>query len=545
MRRLGSLYPFLFVLVPVLFRASESPGYFTLGDLATILAVLLVAVAAVYALAALVFRGRAEGRLPALAAFLAVVWFFGFDSMARRLPHAPYRLHYVAAGVVGAVATVALFRWLARRPARLRTAGTFLTLTGTLLVAWSAARIAAAGIRSREQIARSALARELARPIPGPATAPSPRRDVYLIVLDEYANPTVLRDALGFDNSAFVDSLRALGFHVPEVTGSNYGHTLLSLPSLLNAAHVERVGKELPRGSTGVALVNHLLAHSRVARFLQARGYEYVVFPALWWTATRTSPIADSVAQVWSGLNLDRALTRTEFRRVLRRGTVLDYIHRDEPWDGDFIRRTLDGVARLPSLKQPVFAFAHVMSPHFPYVFDPACRTPPRFSFRARKTSYLGQIPCTNALVLDMVTRLIRDSEVPPVILLQSDHGTKVLGFPGEGVEQVTPAQAWERLGAFGAYYLPDGGAAEFGDTVTAVNVLGNVLRRYFGAELPREPDTRYLSVEHAPFEFVRADPAWLARGAVQARTTGTAIDQTGMAPGRTGSPRSGPARTR
>ena len=513
MRRLASLYPFLLALVPVLFRARESPGYFSLGDLAEILAVLLVGVGVVYALAALVFRGRAEGRLPALTAFLVVLWFFGFDGAAKRLPRMPHHLQFVALALVGAVLTVALFRWLARRPAALRTTATFLTLTGTLLVLRSVVGIGADEARSSRQISRSALTRQLARPIPGPARAPGPERDIYLIVLDEYANAAVLQQALGFDNSAFVDSLRALGFYVPALVRSNYGHTLLSIPSLLNSAHVYPLQQELPPGSTDPTLPNNLLAHSRVARFLQARGYRYVMFPALWWGATRTSPIADSVVHVWHGLSLDRALSRTELRRVIRGGTLVDYLHRDDPWDGDFARRTLDGVARLPAVKAPVFAFAHVLNPHFPYVFDASCRTPPRFPSREREVAYVAQIRCLNGLVLDMVTRLIRDSDVPPIILLQGDHGSKVRGFEGEKtVEQVSAAEAWERFGAFGAYYLPDGGAAAFGDTVTVVNVLGDVLRRYFGARLPREPDTQYLSVEAAPFRFVRVDPRWLER---------------------------------
>jgi hypothetical protein len=103
---------------------------------------------------------------------------------------------------------------------------------------------------------------------------------------------------------------------------------------------------------------------------------------------------------------------------------------------------------------------------------------------------------------------------VPPVILLQGDHGSTMLGFAtARTAEQVSAPEAWERFGAFGAYYLPDGGAAAFGDTVTIVNVLGNVLRKYFGARLPREPDTQYLSVERAPYRRVRVDPEWRAEG--------------------------------
>src|SRR6185312_12517245 len=106
-----------------------------------------------------------------------------------------------------------------------------------------------------------------------------------------------------------------------------------------------------------------------------------------------------------------------------------------------------------------------------------------------------------------------------PVILLQGDHGTSTLEYSeAPTAAQVDPAAARERFGAFGAYYLPDSGAAAFGDTVTVVNVLGNVLRHYFGAELPPEADDRYLSLERTPFEF--------SRGGDQPRAT-TSLERT------------------
>jgi hypothetical protein len=280
------------------------------------------------------------------------------------------------------------------------------------------------------------------------------------------------------------------------------------------------VSGELPTGATDATLVNYLLGQSRVARYLQARGYRYVFFPSSWWTSTRTSPIADSVVHVWSGLDLGRELSSTEFRRVIRRLAPFGLLHSDSPTDAEFVRRTLDGVARLPSVEGPVFAFAHVLSPHSPYVFDRECRLASRYvNGRNRAAAYLDQMECLNGLVLAVVNRLLRDSKVPPVIVLQGDHGSAMLGFnKAAKVEQVTATAAWERFGAFGAYYLPDGGAAAFGDTVSVVNVLGDVLRHYFGAELPREPDERYLSVEPAPFRFVHADPTWVAGGHPSAR---------------------------
>jgi hypothetical protein len=409
---------------------------------------------------------------------------------------------------------VALVWWLGRRPKALRGVATFLTLTCGLLVLRFGAGVVLDRLHERSAIAGSAVARELETPIRGPAAAPAPARDVYLILLDEYANDAVLRDVLGFDNRQFEDSLRALGFHIPAASGSNYTQTILSLPSLLNAAHVWRVERELPPGSNDPSLVNHLLARSRVARFFQSHGYRYVFFPSGWWSSTQTSPIADSVVRVWRGFDLDRELSHTEFRRAVMRTTLLRYAKPEDPFDGEFVRRTLDGVAQLPADSAPTFAFAHVLNPHWPFVFDRDCRRPPAdLGVRDRRAAYVGQLQCLNGLVLAAVTKILRDSDLPPVILLQGDHGTAILHGGARSAEQVTARSAWERFGAFGAYYLPGSRAPEMGDSITVVNVLGQVLRGYFGADLPPEPDDHYMSIEASPFHFVRADPAWLAKG--------------------------------
>ncbi|MBA3259615.1 MAG: hypothetical protein H0T68_09140 [Gemmatimonadales bacterium] len=504
-RRVTAFHPFLFAAVYVLYLAAENPGGYEVGDLLPVTATVLAGVGLVYLLASLAFRQPNDTLLPALVTLLAVVFCFGLPQLTQSFRGGPRNPASVAIAVLGIVAGGLAVRWLARRPGRLQSASTLLTLTGTLLVVRFAADIVADQVRSRRIVAESDLVRELAQPIPGPPSAAPPLRDVYLLVLDEYANATVLRERFGYDNRPFEDSLRALGFHIPTTVRSNYFHTILSLPSLLNAAHLHRVGDELPEGVTDPALVNRLLERSRVASYLKARGYRYVFFPSMWWNSTRWAPLADSVVQVWPGFKPGQAAFRTEFRRVVQEGSALRYLTRRGPWDADHVRRTLGAFKELSSVNDPVFAFAHVLSPHSPYVFDRECGTPSSSAAADRKEGYIGQLECLNSMVLDVATRLLLDSEVPPVIILQGDHGTSTLRYSSAPSAELVPADAArERFGAFGAYYLPDSGEVAFGDTVTVVNVLGNVLRHYFGADLPREPDERYLSLEGSAYEFHR-----------------------------------------
>ena len=510
--RLAVLYPFFYPAVRVLYLADENAGTFSLGDLLLILATTTTLVGAIYALVVLAIRSarrRVDSRLVGLITFLLVAAFFAREDLRTLGIRRPLEPWHIALTMGVAAACGLLVWWLGHRPRLLRTVSVFLTLTGALLALRMMVGITLDRLRAQEVTSRSALARDLARPIAGPAQVPAPVRDIYLLVLDEYASAAVLQERFGFDNSAFQDSLRALGFHIP-VVQSNYTETIHSLPSLLEAAHVHRAGQELPEGVTDPTLLRHLLERSRVVSFLKRQGYRFIYFPPAWWQMTRSNPLADSVVQVWSGFNLHWAASRTDLRRTVLYHTMLQPFH-DQWMLGDYVRLSLEQFGRLPSIRRPVFGVAHVLSPHGPYVFDRSCGKLPRSKSFDPAHGYIGQLECLNRMVLRLVTGLLRDSAVPPVILLQGDHGTSTLTYYAAAcAAQIAPAAARERLGAFGAYYLPGDGAAEFGDTVTVVNVLGNVLRYYFHADLPREPDDQYLVVRRAPFDFLQVDPAWV-----------------------------------
>jgi hypothetical protein len=509
--RLLVLYPFLYAAVRVLHLADENAGAYSLGDLLLILAVTSAVVGAIWAVVTLAMRAakaRGNGQLVALITFLLVLGLSAREPVRSLGIQRPLEPWHIASAVTVAVAAALLVWWSSRNPHRLHAMSVFLTLTWTLLTLRMILGIALDRIQARNAVSRSELARQLIRPIPGPLEAPRPLRDIYLLVLDQYASAAVLREQFGFDNSAFQDSLRSLGFHIP-VVQSNYTETIHSLPSLLGAAHVHRAGRELAEGTTDPTLLRYVLERSRVVSFLKHRGYRFVFFPPAWWQMTRSNPLADSVVRVWSGFNLHWAASRTELRRAVLRETMLQPLH-DHWVVGDHARLSLEEFGRLPSIQVPVFGFAHVISPHGPFVFDRWCGKVPRLESGDPKR-YIGQLECLNQMVLRLVTDLLRDSAVPPVILLQGDHGTDLLNYHAAPcAARISPAAARERLGAFGAYYLPDGGAAAFGDTVTVVNVLGHVLRYYFRADLSPEPDNQYVVVRAAPFEFLRVEPAWL-----------------------------------
>ena len=513
------MYPLLFAALPLLNVLAGSPGGSSLSDMGLILAVVLAGCAVLYGMVILLGRGRIAPPVVALVVFLVVFWFYCFSTVSRWAQEAlPGAAGLLAAGVVVAL-TVAAAWWLSRKPALLARAGTFLTLMGALRTFWFLGRAALHLIRTRDVAERSALAAELSRPVPAPparlAAGGPEHRDVYLIVLDEYANGSVLKERFGFDNRVFEDSLLRLGFTIPRVFRSNYVHTLLSLPSLVNFSHLTRLTEELGPRETDPTLPNYLVENNRVAAFLKAQGYKFVFFPSQWWISTRHNRNADSEFTAWRGVAPARDATRSDLRRWFVRVTALPS---DYGYDADHVKRTIQGLAQVPSIADPTFAFAHVLNPHRPIVFNPgncpALRARvARVGLSGREDGYIRQIECLNSMLLELVTGLLRSSPAP-IILLVSDHGSNSLRYSSaKSAETVSPAQARERFGAFGAVDLPGGGDRLFTDSVTLVNVIPKVLNYYFNAGISLLPDSLYMSLEQTPYLFAPVDPASLDGG--------------------------------
>ncbi|MEO7987093.1 MAG: hypothetical protein ABI766_11205, partial [Gemmatimonadales bacterium] len=304
MKRLRvQVYPFLLAIVPALHLVAANPGQSDLGDLVMIMAVVIAGCAVVYAIAAGLARGRWGGRLPPLIVLAVVLWFWCYPRLADAVGGRGKIATQLVLLPVCLAVTLGLGWWLLRRPTITDRVATFLTLVGGLVVGWSALSIGRAEVRSARALRESAVVRRLAQPIgtrPGAAT--SPRRDIYLIVLDEYANAEITEGRYGFDNHEFLDSLRQLGFVVPAVH-SNYLHTVLSIPSLLNASQIADVSRDVTGPTSDPTLPNYLVENNRTVRFLKSQGYRFAFFPSLWWPATRHNRHADFEAHIGEALD--------------------------------------------------------------------------------------------------------------------------------------------------------------------------------------------------------------------------------------------------
>ena len=174
-------------------------------------------------------------------------------------------------------------------------------------------------------------------------------------------------------------------------------------------------------------------------------------------------------------------------------------------------RRILCSFSSLPDAareaSRPVFAFAHIVSPHPPYLFGPNGE-PVAYMTRTiglaadlweERDKYLDQVKFLNDQVLDLVDALLEASEPSPIIVLQSDHGPASVGGDWEAPSE---ALIRERMSILNAYHLPGDGATLLYPSISPVNTFRLILNHYFDHETDLLPDRSYFSGYEQQFEY-------------------------------------------
>ena len=344
-------------------------------------------------------------------------------------------------------------------------------------------------------------------------TAPTARPDVWYLVLDGYGRPDVLAERYGLPDE-LTPFLRSRGFCVAERARANYGPTLLSLAPALNAAPLDELLTDVdPTSSTRHAL-RALIADNRVVRAFRAAGWRLVVWPTEYAPLRQGAP--DEQAGPWPTLDelAYHWLLSTSVPTLLELagaepGLLTHALHRRH------VRAVFDDLERGDRWESPVFAFAHVLAPHPPFVFAADGRDRPNPlpaglhdgshwhalgdpAGESYVEGYRAQAAFVNGRVRAVIDGILATSSTPPVIVLQGDHG------PGDKLDWADPAHsdAIERLSILSAWRLPDGDCSEVAPGMTPINGWRLVLRRVLGIPLPPLPDRSYLSGWAEPYRL-------------------------------------------
>ena len=319
-----------------------------------------------------------------------------------------------------------------------------------------------------------------------PSDQPAP--DIYYIILDAYGNTKTLNDLMDFDNTEFLEALRAQGFYVADCSQSNYSSTERSLVSSLNLDYLSLFGASLVPGSGDQIKLSANLKWNATRHTLDALGYKIIAFETGFaWSEWYDSDLYLSPSRtLWSGWN--------EFEDLLVKTSVLRALYdmnkqlRPEEETSPHYERVLyvlNSLKVLPSTPGPKFVFVHLLMPHDPFDFAEdgeyftgswsSGSREPYFEGYRRQAIYISKV------IPEVAATIIANSSTPPVIIIQGDHGPSYSYNDGE------------RMGILNAYFMPQGSKFLY-KTITPVNTFRILFNTYFDGDFVLLEDVSYIS---------------------------------------------------
>ena len=308
--------------------------------------------------------------------------------------------------------------------------------------------------------------------------------DIYYIILDGHASSRTLKEIYNYDNHEFTDHLISKGFYVAGDSRANYPFTRFALATSLNMKYPNDAELEnWPR-------LGEMIKNSKVMNFLQSKGYKAINFSS-GWGPTAFNPYADT--NVWCGVGSELMIVLIQTTMILPFDTYFGFLQRNK------VLSIFEKLADIPKLSGPTFSFAHILSPHFPYVFgangEVVVNTKLFMSGYSWEQSqnYLDQLIFIDKKVRVLIDEILSSSDIPPIIIVQSDHGPDLtLGSPWS--DHPTKNMLKERMTILNTYYLPSGGKEKLYESITPVNTFRLIFNSYFDANYKLLDDVSYYA---------------------------------------------------
>jgi len=494
------LHPFLFGVYPVIALLGHNISEMRISEAFRAMFLMIFVVALIVIVLRLFFRNWQRA---ALATTLVVLTFFLYgylyDFLQQFDPSLPIGRHRFLFPIYLTVIVIGL--WWIKKIHDLDTATQILNWVGLVLLIFPLYQIVSHEVITAIEISKKDKAissdvllssNDLVYP------------DIYYIILDSYAREDVLLDVYGHDNSEFLNQLREMGFYIADCSQSNYSKTTHSLSSTLNLNYLDVLSggdvRDFQSPSTWIRF-------NEVKKILDSLGYTTVAFSTGYPATELTDvdiylqPDMDELdifgpKQPVSVFNNFEALLVSTSGLVLVDALTFFDIHilpQTERTDIQSIAdlspekryyatvlyafNQLDHISSLPS---PKFVFAHIIAPHKPYIFALDGKFKPKQEQNA--DAYFNQLSYVNQRVKSIVTGIIENSDEPPIIVIQADHGPTEVDYSPD------------RVKILNAYYLPNGGEQMLYSTITPVNTFRLILDTYFGSDYGLLEDASYFS---------------------------------------------------
>lgn len=334
----------------------------------------------------------------------------------------------------------------------------------------------------------------------------SNKPDIYYIILDAYGRHDYLKDIFNYDNSPFLQSLEENGFYIANCSQTNYSQTKLSLATSLNINYLETFyDREIEGEIRETASINGYIENNLVRQTLKSYGYQIISLESGWgFTQYKDADyyftkdagfysngiFSQPLNQIealfiqTSALTIIPILFPSQTSLLVPNTETPTYDHYER------VLFTLDTLKIIPEIPGPKFVFAHIVSPHTPYIFDSNGNySDEDLGFF---TGYSNQAKYISLRVQDVIDEIIEKSPEPPIIIIQGDHGPLI--WEESGVDA--------RMSILNAYHLPAGGNELLYPSISPVNTFRVIFNHYFDGNYEMLEDIGYYSTYPSPQEY-------------------------------------------
>jgi tetratricopeptide (TPR) repeat protein len=477
------LYPFILAIYPIFFYYNLNKHEVWISETLAPTAISLLGTLLLLFLFKLIFKNQTKA---GILTFIVLILFFAYEAILNALTDTKlgelillYDPNlFWSYGVSLTVAITGL--WLWKNPSRQTE---YLNITALILLAFPITSLISHTISvDNNKLFLSSPSNNSA--IPDNFNYVGTKPDIYYIILDGYMRNDVMKEFWGFDNSEFIKSLESRGFYIAPKSRSNYQTTWFSLASSLNMEYLpDNLSIDTTQSINNIPFIE-AIAQNKVAKLLKSIGYQYIHLP----------PFHPNRALTKNNNQTDIIITNKEYispfsRHILNKTFLKNFKLLSLNEIQTKRREILYGFKKLediPHNEEPTFTYAHFLMPHAPHAFNSKGELPAKNISESDK--YFEEILFANKKINHLVDYLQQNSQIPPIIIIQGDHGYFAGSTYRPDAEMIK--KGYSNLNA---YYLPDMKNEKLYEKITPVNSFRLIFDSFFQTKFGMLKDKSYF----------------------------------------------------
>ncbi len=312
--------------------------------------------------------------------------------------------------------------------------------------------------------------------------------DIYYIVLDEFSGFEPMRKYWQYNGvDEFKRFLEQKGFFVAEESHGSSIVTLYELATRLNY-------QDYPC-CNDFRMYFAAIADSQVMRDLKARGYTTVTFDQSETVFPADLPVQADYSYSSAPDSVPPSTLLDDFGILVINNTMLRafsniyepiFVAPGVQAHRDMLFFTLDKMKDLSEVPSPKFVYVHLLFPHMPFIFDKngvVITT----TYNTNWNDYLGNYIFSMNYTERMIENILStgNSEQPPIIILQSDHGARNQIYYGNEETLLKNFPEEFKTSILFALYMPGYDSSSLPQDINPINTFPIIFNYLFDANIP------------------------------------------------------------